>query len=85
MYDRVWLAWPCQGLKPARLAEACHEANEAPKRPSGGPCRCGATARRKAGLRRGRWAQPGGQGPWGTPGDCEGQGPPRHLGHLRSS
>lgn len=95
LYDRVWLAWPCQGLKPARLAEACHEANEAPKPTSGGPRRCGAAVRRKAGPCRGAMgtARPGlppsprftVRRAWGTPGACRELGPPRHLRHLRSS
>lgn len=99
VYDRVCLAWPCQRLQPAGLASACHEANEAPKRPSGGPCRCGAPARRKAGPRPGpvgtarpraaprRPAPPPGrpEALGGPQGGCGGPGPPRHLGHLRSS
>lgn len=48
VYGGVWLSWPCQ--KASGLAEACHEAKEIPKWPSGGPCRCRAPARRKSGL-----------------------------------
>lgn len=44
MYDG---AWPCQRLKPTAPAEACQEANKAPKQPSGGPDRWEATSEQK--------------------------------------